>query len=88
LLPHQVINGNHKENFGVLKFYESQPNTEIPYAWDDPASGLQSLIRVVLFRQTEVSSSKPLPPIVLRDVHVLEVGQLEPVRTHVSCMSA
>ncbi|PLW57557.1 hypothetical protein PCANC_01138, partial [Puccinia coronata f. sp. avenae] len=77
-----VINGNHKENFGVLKFYESQPNTEIPYAWDDPASGLQSLIRVVLFRQTEVSSSKPLPPIVLRDVHVLEVGQLEPVRTH------
>jgi len=77
-----VINSTNKENLGVLKFYESQPNTEIPYAWDDPAAGLQSLIRVVMFRQAEGSSSKPLPPIILRDVHVLEVGQLEPVRTH------
>jgi hypothetical protein len=71
-----------------MKFYESQPNTETPYAWDDPAAGLQSLIRVVLFREAEGSSSKPLPPIILRDVHVLEVGQLEPVRTHVSAILA
>ncbi|KAH9459830.1 hypothetical protein Pst134EB_008053 [Puccinia striiformis f. sp. tritici] len=77
-----VINSTNKENLSVVKFYESQPNTEVPYAWDDPAAGLQSLIRVVLFRQADGSSSKPLPPLILRDVHVLEVGQLEPVRTH------
>ncbi|KAA1100602.1 hypothetical protein PGTUg99_027292 [Puccinia graminis f. sp. tritici] len=77
-----VINSTSKDNLGVMKFYESQPNTETRYAWDDPAAGLQSLIRVVLFREAEGSSSKPLPPIILRDVHVLEVGQLEPVRTH------
>lgn len=78
-----IINHPTRENLGVIKLYESRPNTEVPYAWDDPAAGLESLIRVLLFPQS-AGSSKPPVPVILRDVHVFEVGQLEPVRTHKS----
>ncbi|MBW0565243.1 hypothetical protein O181_104958, partial [Austropuccinia psidii MF-1] len=78
-----VINRSQKNNYGIIRLYESQPDTEISYAWDEPAAGLESLIRVILLQRRDQgeSSSKPLPPVLLRDVHMLEVGQLEPVRT-------
>ncbi|MBW0584628.1 hypothetical protein O181_124343, partial [Austropuccinia psidii MF-1] len=76
---HTVINRSQKNNYGIIRLYESQPDSEMSYAWDEPAAGLESLIRVISLQRRDQgqSSSKPLPPVLLRDVHMLEVGQLE-----------
>lgn len=62
------------------------PGTETNYAWDEPAAAIDSLIRVIVcpLDPASTSSAAKAQVILHRDVHVLEVGQLEPLRTYVS----
>ncbi|KAG0143880.1 hypothetical protein CROQUDRAFT_660682 [Cronartium quercuum f. sp. fusiforme G11] len=73
-----------KERAGIIRSYRSLPGSETPYAWDEPASGLNSLIRVIVSPPDApfTSSSAKVTQVLYRDVHVLEVGQLEPLRTY------
>ncbi|MBW0562583.1 hypothetical protein O181_102298 [Austropuccinia psidii MF-1] len=41
---HTVINRSQKNNYGIIRLYKSQPDSEMSYAWDEPAAGLESLI--------------------------------------------
>ncbi|KAI8450966.1 hypothetical protein BY996DRAFT_6432303 [Phakopsora pachyrhizi] len=79
-----ILESTMQNSHGVVRLYQSTPNSEIPYAWDEPAAGPESLIRFILFSNIEASgsSTRSLPPYLLRDVHVFEVGQLKPLRTY------
>lgn len=62
------------------------PGTDTSYAWDEPAAAFTSLIRVIVCPPdtTQASPSTKASRVLFRDVHVLEVGQLEPLGTYVS----
>ncbi|MBW0562133.1 hypothetical protein O181_101848 [Austropuccinia psidii MF-1] len=76
-----VINHSQKNNYGIIRLYESQPDSEMSYAWDEPAAGLESLIQVISLprRDQGQSSSKPLPPVLLRELafDVLVAGKAQ-----------
>ncbi|MBW0567514.1 hypothetical protein O181_107229, partial [Austropuccinia psidii MF-1] len=76
----------------VLHFGQtSQPDSEMSYAWDEPAAGLESLIQVISLQIWDQgqSSSKPLPPVLLREHIVISFERQESAdvaeRTFDSC---
>lgn len=73
-----------KNSSGIIRTYRSMPGTETNYAWDEPAAAIDSLIRVIVCPLDPASTSNAAKAQVIlhRDVHVLEVGQLEPLRTY------
>ncbi|MBW0542002.1 hypothetical protein O181_081717 [Austropuccinia psidii MF-1] len=76
----------------VLHFGQtSQPDSEMSYAWDEPAEGLESLIQVISLQRRDQgqSSFKPLPPVLLREHIVISFERQESAdvaeRTFDSC---